>query len=594
MSCPGRVAGFSEVTLPFRPLSRVVFPALLVPSRRVLVTAVAAGYALLFPRLLAAQTPYPLPAYTDAPVFFELCADDYADSMNLALLREGKVRLIPLGVEDLGDFDWKKHTRSDLSWWMRVEDLQYLLSLINSRQAEDDRFAREWFDEWYEVHTRDPQPNPGAWQPMTAGIRALVLVRLLKRVYDSGDRDASLEMRLKESIIEHQQFLERDENFENRSNHGMWEALGLFETARVSGGAGVAAFALRRLAGIVEVSVSEAGIHKEHAAAYHFYFLRWLSDFVRYFKTLRIDTWSDIEALSAVSEKMHDAAYFLVDHGDNVPQIGDSDAIRIDTDSLGLSESARDRVLFDESGGIAVFKDPPDENFDRYIAFTIRQLRNLTLSLAHTHRDILAVYFSCGGEVILGDGGRFEYRDSVARRYFVSAAAHNMIVPMENLDSSARVTGPIGGIAPALEHKSGSVVFEGCLNRHLAIRRVTVPFDEPRFWVEDSISPGLDVAVLWNIGRDVVDVSEGGRVENDGEFVRSWVLTSAKGRRFELKLHIPAAEKEAVRVDVMSGQDSPMMGWYSPGYRRMVPVTVIQVTLRSPDGARIRMSIGER
>ncbi|MEJ2720762.1 MAG: heparinase II/III family protein [bacterium] len=399
-------------------------------------------------------------------MFFELFANAYADSANLALLPEGKVRLIPLGVEDVGNFDWRHHARADLSWWMRIEDLQYLLPAINSVDVKDKRLAREWVAGWCEAHERDPRPNPGAWQPMTAGIRALVLVRFLKELHDSGESDTGLDTRIRESILEHQRFLEKRENFEGRSNHGMWEALGLFETVRVTGGAETAAFALRRLTDVVNLSVSGMGIHKEHAAAYHFYFSRWLSDFVRYLETLDVD----VGALSGVAARMRGAAYYLIDHGGNVPQIGDTDAMRIDPDSLGTPEGARDRVLFDESGGIAVFKDPPGRDSSRYIAFNIRQLRNLRLSLAHTHRDILAVYFSCDGEVILGDGGRYGYTDSVPRRYFVSSAAHNTIIPMDNLDSSAGVTGPIGGITPALEHGASSVAFVGNLNRRLAVR----------------------------------------------------------------------------------------------------------------------------
>jgi hypothetical protein len=583
------------VALPRRPLLRFVFPGVLHLLRRFVFIAMTGVCLVLFPPPVGARTPDPLPSYADAPVFFELFGEAYADSINLTLLRENKVRLIPIGVENIDNFDWKSHRRKDLSWWMRIEDFRYLLPMINSGDREDGQFVRDWFDGWYEVHEQNPRPNPGAWQPMAAGIRAMVLVRLLKWVQDSGERDVGFETRLRESVIEHRQFLERDENFESRSNHGMWEALGLFETARVTGGSGMAAFALRRLAAVVDVSVSDAGVHKEHSAAYHFYFSRWLSEFVCYFETLHIAEWDDIETLSVVSEKMREASYYMFDHGGNVPQIGDTDATRIDPDSLGLSGDKRERLLFDEEGGIAVFKDPPDSGLARFITFNIRQLRNLTLSLAHTHRDILAVYFSWDGEVILGDGGRFEYRDSVARRFFTSSAAHNTIVPLEHLDSTTRVMGPIGGITPVLVHDSPSAVIEGSLNRNLAIRRLTIPLDEPRFRVDDSISPGFDVVILWNIGRDVSDVSAGRRVDRIGEVVHSWSLTTTKGRRFALDLIVPVEiGGDIARVEVLKGERDPMLGWYSPAYREMMPVTVIKLTLRSQNGTDIRTRIEKR
>jgi hypothetical protein len=540
-----------------------------------------------------AQTPTPVPVYTDVTVFFELYADTYSDSVNLALFRDDKVRLVPLGVERVDNFDWKTHTRDDLSWWMRIEDLRYLLPAIDSGSEDHTRFVRDWFNGWYEIHEQDSLPNRGAWQPMTAGIRALVLVRLLRDLHDSGRQDAALEMRLRESIIEHQWFLEREENFESRSNHGIWEALGLFETARVNGETGMAAFALRRLADLVDASVSDKGVHKEHSAAYHLYFSRWLSELARYFELLGMESWSDVETLEMASEKMRNVSYYLVDHQGNVPQIGDTDARRIEPDSLGASERDRDPVLFDEDAGIAVFKDPLDANLGRYVVFNTRQLRNLTLSLAHTHRDVLAVYFSCDGEIVFGDGGRFEYRDSIERRFFRSSAAHNTVIPEDYLDSTTRVSGPIGGAAPTLSSDAGSVVFEGNLNNQFAIRRVTIPLEETGFVVDDWISPGFNVILLWNTGRDINDVSPETVVERDGSAVHSWVLTTRNGRRFTLELTVPAMTGTAdeSRIEVLRGQKDPMLGWHSIAYRQKEPVTVFKLTLRSANGAAIRTRI---
>jgi hypothetical protein len=354
-------------------------------------------------------------------------------------------------------------------------------------------------------------------------------------------------------------------------------------------------FALRRLADVVDVSVSGEGIHKEHAVAYHFYFSRWMSEFARYFELLGMESWSDVEMLVEISGKMRDASYYLLDHDGNLPQIGDTDARRIEPDSLELPGCERDPVLFDEAGGIAVFKDPADAKLGRYLLFVTRQLRNLTLSLAHTHRDVLAVYFSCDGEVILGDGGRFEYRDSEARRFFRSSAAHNTIIPAEHLDSTARVSGPIGGAAPTYWVDAGSVVFEGSLNNKFAIRRVTVPADQPGFVVEDWVSPDFEVVVLWNAGRDVIDVSPRDAIERDGHTVHAFGLTTRNNQRFVLELTVPGlADGDECRVEVVRGREDPLLGWYSPGYRRMKPVSVIKLTLRSSAGAAIRTRIDRR
>ncbi|UCH85027.1 MAG: heparinase II/III family protein, partial [Candidatus Latescibacterota bacterium] len=575
-------------------LTRVT-TTLRLPRMCLVFAVVAAGMPLMCPPSLFGQNRAEVPAHTEAPVFFELFAASYSDSANLDLFHKNKVRLIPLGIEAIDGFDWRNHKRRDLSWWMRIEDFKYLLPAINSGRGADARFVRDWFNHWYEIHEQDPQPNPGAQQPMTVGIRAMVLVRLLRAVEALEERDTQIEERLRETITEHRHFLELDENFESRSNHGLWEAMGLFETARVDHDTGTAGYALRRMADVVEASVSEQGIHREHAAGYHFHVSRWLSEFVQYFASLGIDAWGDVEILADASGKMCGVSYYLFDHMGNIPQIGDTDARRVDPDSLSSAAEDRDPVLYDEDGGLAVYKDPPPSGLGRYLIFVTRQLSKLTLSLAHTHRDMLSVYFSCNGEVILGDGGRYEYGNSVSRRFFVSSAAHNTIVPIDKLDSTERIIGPIGGLPPRYSEQDGSVVFEGFMNSQLVYRRLTIPRDKSEFVVDDAISPEFDVVVLWNMGRDVVDISPQSIGEDDGREVHWWVVTTGKGRTFRLEVTLPpAVGGNEATIAMAKGAKYPMLGWYSPGYREMVPVTVLKITVRTPGGAIVRTKVTEQ
>ncbi|MEJ2720763.1 MAG: hypothetical protein P8181_06430 [bacterium] len=97
--------------------------------------------------------------------------------------------------------------------------------------------------------------------------------------------------------------------------------------------------------------------------------------------------------------------------------------------------------------------------------------------------------------------------------------------------------------------------------------------------------------ILWNAGCDVVDVSEERRVQSGETTAHSWILTSKKGRRYELQLAVPAGDRCAAWVDVVSGRQTPMLGWYSPGYRRMVPVTVFQAMVGAPGSVVIRTRI---
>ena len=70
-------------------------------------------------------------------------------------------------------------------------------------------------------------------EPMTWAYRAMVFVYYLKTELLRDNPDADVVGMLRGAILEHQEFLSQPGNFDNVSNHGLIDALGLFETTRV-------------------------------------------------------------------------------------------------------------------------------------------------------------------------------------------------------------------------------------------------------------------------------------------------------------------------------------------------------------------------
>jgi hypothetical protein len=417
---------------------------------------------------------------------------------------------------------------------------------------------------------------------MTAGIRVMTMILMLKTEAAREATNHEIVNRVKQSIQQHQEFLEDSRNFSWMSNHGMWHAMGLFETTRVFPNPTTTDLALDRLLALANRSVSEKGVHKENALSYHFWFFKWLSHYVAYLNGLKLAGWEGLDKLSSIEQRMRGSAYYLCDHSGKVPQIGDTDAKTIDMGTREAADRKQTDVMFDDEGGYAVFKENPSSNNKRYVLFVVRNFAHPPLSLKHTHRDALAVYFSEDGEIILGDQGRYENPDSAPRRYFRSSAAHNTIVASKNFDSNESVFGVISAKSADWEQDSDVVVFQAGYGQGLVSRRVEIPRDKALVRIEDTLSEGNDFVILWNIGCDVVDLEMRGVVETCEETVYQWTLTTKRGRKFLLRMTLSKElDPEESEVNIVEGATDPMLGWYSESWHVMVPSPVIKFTLRT-------------
>jgi hypothetical protein len=533
-------------------------------------------------------SPIAVPDYRTAPVFFEMFHEHYSDDSNLVLLHEGKVRLAPLGIESIEGFDWRTHSREDRSWWVRVESLLYLLPLIASEDDRDRAFVKDWVVRWLDAHEPDPFPNKGCRDAMAAGQRIMVLMWFSKELLESEEPDTSLAKRIESSIRWHREYLY--ENHHAVSNHAMWEAMGLFETTRVNADSTLAAVALKRLVEIVRLSTTGQGFHTEHSPAYHFYFLKWLSDFVSYFSGLPDLSWPDADVLVERERLMHKKAYFLCDRRGRIPQIGDTDSMRIQSVYGRRPRRSRQTAVFDPEAGYALYKDPVRSRTRRYVVFRIPE--EPPVLRFHIHADCISVYYSWDGEVILADAGRYSYDRSPTRRYYTSFSAHNTVMPSRLVPVRSH---RVYANETWWDHERSRCVFGASLKDGTVTRAVEIPADEPEIRVFDTVLGHEPFTVLWHLGNDIVYV---GGIERDDEAAdpgwRRFVceLTTAKNRSFLMTIDLLCGEDEDdVMAHAIEGWDQPMLGWYSSGYKRSVPSRVIRVDLNVRSFANVKTRI---
>jgi hypothetical protein len=528
-------------------------------------------------------------SYLKSPLFFEMFYEEYYDDTNLDLLPGGTIHIHPFGIRDVVKFSWVEPKiqpgAKEFSWWVRLESLRYLLPFIGSSETEHRIFLRGWFERWYEHHKGLEAPNKAAWESMTTGIRAMVLAFYLKHTDMQVPKDDLLISHLRDALLDHQSFLAKEENFSRKSNHGMWEALGLFETTRVHPDSGYARLALERLQYIIEKSVSKMGIHKEHSPGYHFHFLRWMQEYTTYLRSLPHLPWTGLQLVEEILQDMVDAAYFLQDHDGNIPTIRDTDESTVPERWLLETTSDKDGVYFDKEAGYAIYKDGEGRGLRRYIIFNIQNRRpNLPY---HFHNDALAVYFNCDGETILGDQGRYEYGYSSERTYFQSFSAHNTIIPFIYLDI-ARGSKQSGALSkfnlvsdPSLTDRGDAVLFSAgnSFIKIMVDRRVLIPKKELMLKVRDRIVCSANAVVLWNIGPDVEEIIQQKKPSTD-QCLYVWKIRTKKKKNYLLSISVKGqSDKDKVQMLVFEGSLSPMLGWYTPGYLEKVPSKVILLQL---------------
>lgn len=524
----------------------------------------------------------------DAPVYYERTLERYVQEGDLELLRAGRVRVQHYAPVDVSEFAWSR-TDTEYTWWMQMQEMRFLLPLIASQRAADHELAKEWLRRWFTTHVMGDVRKDRWGEPMTFAYRAMVFVYYLKTERLRPHPDAEAVGMLTTCILSHQQYLIPDIHFDDDSNHGLIDALGLLETTRVFPDPEARELALRRIGDMVARSISQGGVHMEHAAAYHFAFLRWVDEIFEYARELPSIDRNFVASMASASARMHNAAYFLQDHRGHIPQIGDTDSVSVD---YYLPEYRHQRptgdtpYLYDLEAGYAIFKgvrrDP------RYVVF--RQPSERFVMSAHAHADALALFLASDGEVLLGDAGRYSYTPGPARDYFKSPAAHNTVQPSPS--RTAIFVLPLVS-APRDVSAGSDILWTADLNVGAvqASRVVCIPPGGRDVVVNDAFfaagaapdSGATRMAtVVWNLGKDVTKAVAIAGTEGS---TWAWMLETRRGQRARLELTVRGEPFPAAHAQMVRGQNEPLSGWYSPKQGVKRPVPFITVTLDAANGA---------
>jgi hypothetical protein len=195
-------------------------------------------------------------------------------------------------------------------------------------------------------------------------------------------------------------------------------------------------------------------------------------------------------------------------------------------------------------------------------------------AFGHGHADALSVVFAVGGREVLADPGSYAYGgDPRWRAFFRGTSAHNTVL-VDGLDQAVQEGAFLWSrpyAARLCRHAvgtDGTIALLGVHDGYCARAGVRhwrgVRYEPPGRWVIWDWLAGRgrhDLALHWHIA---------GPVASDGE----GFVVSAGERR--LRLHVAGGSATLHRGDI-----DPILGWRSPAYGVLEPITTLRVAGRA-------------
>lgn len=354
---------------------------------------------------------------------------------------QGKLEVWPtLPVyECAGEIDWRVGRSKGRSWQLYFYSLRIVSALLRAYEATGDaRYltkAAEVVSQWSAFAGSDRQRLPAAYSDHICANRIIGIIDFLAVTCQIGRLD--LVEPVAEQILRavHQDacWLMPEEHYK-ANNHGFMASRALVEAglvfARLPEAERWRETGLRRLRQRTQKDVSSAGVHREHSAFYHFFFMRLVTG-VEEFLALHGETvLPDPQLLSRMA--LH-AAHVIKPDG-RLPLVGDTSDARpgliVESPELrfALSRGRKGKpptrtysVCRDTGVAVARTGWSPARSTG-YVYFQAG-----FNSTVHKHADDLAVvYYAGGGDVLVGPGA-YGYGASRYRRYVKSALSHNVL-----------------------------------------------------------------------------------------------------------------------------------------------------------------------
>ena len=505
-------------------------------------------------RLLALGSPEP---YLLGPRKREVSADALRE-------RRFEVHGRPAGL--MAPIDWRQDPHESRSWCYQLHALTWLtpalLMYADTGSREALAAGIETVVDWVSAHLDGPaEVSEFAWYDMAVSQRAPTIAYVLRAGLSEDMLDREQAFALLRACNRHGEELADNDKYAADHNHGLAQDEGLYLLARqiptLPAAKAWSELATTRLRRTLKATICEQeGGHLEHSTEYQFAITRMVSRLV--------ETMGELPEIHELLDRLRRTAAWHVLPSGRIAQLGDTDDTPTDRWAVDAASQLRGLKALPRTGYSFVREG------DSYLAVSAAYH-----SSAHKHADGTGFVLAEGGQVLLGDAGRWGYyEDEPDRLYARSAFAHNVLT-VDERDFGWRESEPYGsGLLAAGEGGGWYAILatnplfarQGVDHLRLLLYRPgeilvvvdDVRADEPHDYARRfHLGPGFEA-----------------RLDDSGHVV-------IEGERLSATLTDLGAD---TKLELARGRDEPSrLGWTYPGDRERLPVWTATLRTHAAD-----------
>ena len=464
--------------------------------------------------------------------------------------------------------DWSADPFKDRNWQFQLHTWRVMdFNLNQYRETEDATWLQNAADialDWERYHVELGKRSAYAWYDMAAGLRssrlAFLLDHILSGQFDFGDANLAALMRLADLHAEKLQ----EPQFLARTNHAIFQLVGLDALCEVAywRKACVKArpYARTAFAELVRKQFTDQGVHTESSPYYHQFVLQKLHNTRAVERFGHTGTVHILERADKVTPWLTYPNGGWIAVGDSA---GSGPTLEAPVEPVCLSDTSCWAVRDLTKSGYAVIRSLPETSLGEA---SLLFVSGMTRAIGHKHADDLGFVLMEGGRKIFVDSGKYGYNNDEARRYVISARAHNVLsladrtIGPRDLDIDTAYIGSI-------RLNGSEFMIDGAVDRPRLFRHERTFHYAPgtSLRIKDRLHNRTNSRWLPNLHLAVGLVPE---VDGSGFIVQV-------GNR------IVRAEFEGLGCEliVTKGETEPLyQGWVSTGYLELTPAHTVSAS----------------
>ncbi len=472
--------------------------------------------------------------------------------------------------------EWNADPFKDRNWkfqlhaWRLIDPI-----LIKYQETNNSVFLEEAIAiimDWYKYHIVNKKQSDMQWYDMSTGLRAMKLAYIWNELSSNKDViTVKTRKNLHDLMKLHVDKL-MDVSFLSEGNHAYFQLVGLkllcIANNKMSTCKDETQYNYNNMNKLLNKQFTKEGIHRENSTYYHIFTVKIL-------KRLNIPNLYN-EDITKLINKAELVIPWLTFPDKTIARIGDS----AKKDNSKLPKNTEVHMIdgtpalignYMKSGYINI-RTTQETPLETSTQLFITGTSNLDY-LAHKHADELSFELFHNGKLVIMDSGKYSYNEKdVYRDYIKSARAHNTL-SIENIEIKPEDVSASGSKITTFNKNHNSIIINGQIYRPDLFnhKREFIFYPFKKLIIKDTFKN--DVKFFLNIKKIIFDTVFTSNLHINPNLKMS--IISKNIVRINNYADIELQSKDC-ELQVIHAQESPLLGWVSFSYNKIIPASVIQ------------------